>query len=182
MRERRLTIELVPSTAWYSNMRKVMSQAAWDALRKQVYAHHHHRCGICGQTNTRLECHEIWTYDDEKYMQKLIGFIALCSLCHHVKHIGLAGMFAQEGRLDYDRLIAHYCKVNECSPDDFYRDRETAFAQWRVRSQHPWQTDLSRFEHLIMRSDAPSERKERHLRKTGEGEREFFLLLTHDMV
>jgi hypothetical protein len=149
MAERRLAIELVPSTCWYSNMRKVLSHTAWDKLRKEVYAQYKHRCGICGKNNVRLECHEIWAYDDDTYMQTLMGFIALCPLCHHIKHIGLAGIMAQEGKLDYERILDHYCAVNHCSREDFYRDRAAAFTQWHARSQHTWQTDLSRYAHLI---------------------------------
>ncbi len=86
--ELKLEAELVPSTSWFNNMRKVVPKAEWDRIRKRTYAEYRHRCGICSYEG-RLNCHEIWHYDDHNYVQKLEGFIALCGLCHHVKHLGL---------------------------------------------------------------------------------------------
>ena len=34
--------------------------------------------------------HEIWHYDDENFVQTLIGLIALCPSCHKSKHYGRA--------------------------------------------------------------------------------------------
>lgn len=137
----RLSIELVPQTCWYSNMRKVLSRAEWDKLRKQIYAQYEHQCAICGAKGT-LHCHEIWLYDDEAHRQTLQGFIALCEWCHHVKHIGLAGILANEGKLDYEQVVAHFLEVNQCNRERFESHRAEAFQQWRGRSRHQWKTDL----------------------------------------
>lgn len=144
----RLQIELVPQPCWYSNMRKVMLPIAWDKLRKQVYAQYGYKCGICG-ASARLHCHEIWQYDDKEHVQLLLGFIALCEWCHHVKHLGLAGILASEGKLDYDRVIAHFLTVNECSQEDFELHRRQAFDQWRERNNYQWRTDLGKYAHLV---------------------------------
>ena len=34
----KLTIELVPRTAWFSNVRSMVSREDWDVLRKECYA------------------------------------------------------------------------------------------------------------------------------------------------
>jgi hypothetical protein len=81
----RLTIELVPSTCWYANLRDVLAPAAWNALRKQVIAESGSRCAICG-AGGHLHCHEVWDYDDAAHVQTLRGFLALCAMCHHVNH------------------------------------------------------------------------------------------------
>lgn len=140
----RLTIELVPQTCWYSNMRKVLSRTQWDRLRRQVYAAYNHRCGICGATG-RLECHEIWHYDDEKHIQTLQGFIALCEWCHHVKHIGLSRILANQDKLDYARVVAHFMQVNDCDRETFERHRKQAFEQWEERSGFEWVTELGEY-------------------------------------
>ncbi len=132
----RLTIELVPSTCWFSNMRTKFPKRVWDAIRKEVYARYQHRCGICQDGSGRMNCHEIWHYDDETHVQRLDGFIALCDLCHHVKHIGLASILASKGQLDYEAVIHHFMRVNACSREDFERYREQAFQQWSERSAH----------------------------------------------
>ncbi|HEX5159574.1 MAG TPA: HNH endonuclease [Ktedonobacterales bacterium] len=148
----RLTIELVPEPCWYANLRDVLSRATWDKLRREVYRLSGHRCGICG-AGGRLHCHEVWRYDDAAHIQRLGGFRALCVLCHHVKHIGLAGKLASEGKLDYEAVIAHFMRVNGCSRADFQRHYEAAFAQWRERSRYAWQTDLGDYTPLA-RPDA----------------------------
>ena len=144
--ELKLTIELVPQTSWYDNMRKVIPKTQWDKLRKRVYAEYSHKCGICGATEGRLNCHEIWEYDDTNHEQKLKGFIALCDLCHHVKHIGLAGILSQEGKLDLEKVVEHFMKVNGCDSRTLEEHRQKAFEQWRERSRHSWRVDLGEYE------------------------------------
>ncbi|MFQ5796840.1 MAG: HNH endonuclease [Candidatus Bipolaricaulia bacterium] len=144
----KLTIELVPSTSWYNNLRKYTSKKDWDKIRKRIYAEYGHRCGICGAEG-RLNCHEIWEYDNKKHMQKLIGFIALCDMCHHVKHIGLAGILASEGKLDYGKVVEHFMRVNKCNEKTFEEHREKAFDEWHKRSQHEWHVDLGEYKDVI---------------------------------
>jgi hypothetical protein len=146
----RLTIELVPEPCWYANMRKAMSTSQWDRLRRQVYAEYDHKCEVCGVHPEQLNCHERWSYDDRKHVQRLEGFIALCDWCHHVKHIGLAGLLADEGRLDYEQLIAHFTRVNECSREAFEEYRKAAFKEWERRSRSKlWRTDLGAYAELV---------------------------------
>lgn len=142
--ELELTIELVPSNSWYDNLRIVLPPSKWDQIRKRTYAEYGNRCGICG-AEERLNCHEIWEYDDRRHIQKLIGFIALCDMCHHVKHIGLAGILAKEGKLDYGAVIDHFMKVNNCDKKTFEKHIERAFSQWRERSKYDWQADLGEY-------------------------------------
>ena len=146
----RLKIELVPSTSWYDNLREYISKADWDEIRKQAYANYGYRCRICG-AERRLNCHEIWEYDDKRHIQKLVGFIALCGMCHHVKHIGLAGILASKGRLDYEKVIEHFMKVNNCDRGTFEKHKEKAFKQWEKRSNNEWQVDLGEYKNIIKR-------------------------------
>ena len=54
----RLTIELVPSTCWFSNVRSNISKQDWDRLRKETYKKANYRCEICGGVgrNHPVEC------------------------------------------------------------------------------------------------------------------------------
>ena len=146
----RLKIELVPSTSWYDNLRKQISKTEWDKIRKQSYADANHKCAICGAEG-RLNCHEIWEYDDNTYDQSLKGFIALCNDCHMIKHIGFAGIQASKGLLDMDKLIEHFMKVNSCDRETFEKHKDDAFAQWRERSTHDWQVNLGSYKDVIKR-------------------------------
>ena len=99
----KLDIELVPSTCWYSNLRNAVSREVWDRIRYKAYKASGYRCHICG-IDRKMYCHEVWRYDDEKHVQRLVGFVGLCELCHMVKHIGFAGIRAMDGELDFDAL------------------------------------------------------------------------------
>jgi len=144
-----LTIELVPSTCWYSNLRNAVSPAAWDAIRLATYAGSGHVCAICSASGV-LHCHERWHYDDVQHVQRLDGFIALCRLCHSVKHIGYAEMFSD----DYDGVVRHYLKVNGCSMDDFVVAKALAFGVWRERSCFDWVQDFGAYTPTVMASDS----------------------------
>ena len=147
-KELRLKIELVPSTSWYDNLRKAIPKEVWDKIRRATYADYGYRCGICGAEG-RLNCHETWEYDGKRHIQKLKGFIALCDMCHHVKHIGLAGILASEGKLDYEKVIEHFMKVNNCVRRTFEEHKKAAFKEWRGRSKHKWDIDLGEYRDVI---------------------------------
>jgi hypothetical protein len=129
-------------------MRKAVSKSVWDKIRKSAYAEYGHRCGICNAEG-RLECHEIWEYDDQTHVQRLAGFIALCPLCHQVKHIGRAGIVAAQGQLDYEAVVEHFMEVNDCDRKTFEQHKGEAFDQWRQRSQHQWTVDLGEYKDFV---------------------------------
>jgi len=91
----------------------------------------------------------MWEYDDKKHVQKLVGFIALCDMCHHVKHIGLAGILASQGKLDYEEVVQHFMRVNNCDRKTFEKHKENAFDEWARRSKHKWQVDLGECKGMI---------------------------------
>jgi hypothetical protein len=138
-------------------MRKVLSPSQWDKIRKKTYAEYGHRCGICGAEGM-LNCHEIWEYDDRRHTQKLVGFVALCSLCHHVKHIGLASILAGQGKLDYEEVVEHFMKVNECDRTAFGKHRKEALNQWAERSKHEWHVELGEYEEMVGNKGSKSTR------------------------
>ena len=152
--ELKLHIELVPQSLWYLNPRTAMGRKEWDKLRKEIYAKYGHRCGVCGAQG-RLNCHERWSYDDEAHVQTLVGFIALCDWCHHVKHIGLAGILAMDGKLDYERVIQHFLEVNQCTREEFDRHKTEAFEQWNERNRFPWEANWGAYAPLI--ASAPNQ-------------------------
>src|SRR5437879_3488718 len=125
----KLKIELVPKPIWYSNMRTNMSRAAWDKIRKDVYAEYNRRCGICQASNSGLNCHEKWGYDGEKHIQKLEGFICLCDMCHHCKHMGYARILEGRGQLNLEDVVAHFMQVNQCTRKEYQKHSNQAWGQ-----------------------------------------------------
>jgi hypothetical protein len=159
----KLCIDLVPQTCWEKNLRKQMKRSRWDKLRKKVYAAQGNVCCLCGAAG-RLNCHEAWSYDDERHIQKLMGFQAVCDLCHHVTHFGLATILAHTERpdggppsLDLEKVIEHFLKVNGVARDEFEAHKTEAFRLLRERSKHEWQTDLGEWASLVGQQNAEEE-------------------------
>jgi hypothetical protein len=142
-------VELVPSTVWESSLYRLMPREIWNRIRDDFIEENGRKCQICGETTGTMNLHEIWNYDDTKHIQKLEGFILLCKMCHHVKHIGLAGILAEEGKLDYNEVIRHFCKVNNCSEEEFEKHREEAFEIWEKRSKFEWKQDFGGYSEFI---------------------------------
>jgi transposase-like protein len=140
-----LTIELVPQTCWYSNVRSHVSKEDWDKLRQRTYSLANNRCEVCGGIGPQhpVECHEVWHYDDEQHIQKLVRLIALCPSCHEVKHMGYANT---QGRGQIAQR--HLAKVNGWTPEQTKVYVKECFQLWEQRSQHEWRLDISYLEQL----------------------------------
>lgn len=69
----KLSVELVPSTSWFKNLRSMLAPEEWDRLRRKTYREADYRCEICdGQgPDHPVECHEIWHYDDKQHGLKI---------------------------------------------------------------------------------------------------------------
>jgi hypothetical protein len=135
-----LTIELIPKTSWYKNVRSNVTEAEWEKLKKMTFRRAGYRCEVCGGRGDSwpVECHEIFAYDDEQHVQKLVRLVALCPACHEVKHIGLAGVHGRE-----NAAKTHLAKVNNWSAGDAELYIEGCFEVWHRRSRHRWVLDLS---------------------------------------
>jgi len=135
----KLTAELVPKTAWYSNVRSNVTRAEWDVIRHQVYENAGHVCEVCGGVGNKhpVECHEVWEYDDETHIQKLARMVALCPACHSVKHLGRAKIVGI-----YHLAMAQLRKVNGINDTEALEYAKQVFEQWAERSKHKWKLDI----------------------------------------
>lgn len=136
----KLTIELVPSTSWYNNVRAVVTKSQWDKLRSAVYSQAYSLCEICGGSGSKhpVECHEVWLYDDKLCIQTLERMIALCPDCHQVKHFGLAEVQGKR-----DKALKHLMKVNKLTVIEAEDYVKQAFNIWYNRSKNNWTVDIS---------------------------------------
>lgn len=150
-RPARLSVELVPESCWFSNVRTAVTQAQWDSLRRRTARRASHRCEVCGGRGHLwpVECHERWEYDDARHIQRLRGLIALCPSCHEVKHIGLAGIRGKSVE-----ATAHLAIVNGWSYDAAEAHVARAFEVWEERSAWDWELDLSWLEEQGIRCGA----------------------------
>jgi len=134
----RLILELVPLNAWGKSLRAILSQTQWDILRKQIYSNAYNACEVCGTTNVALHCHEVWSYDDHRHIQKLKCMMALCPACHLTKHMGYA-MTAGK----YEDALHHLMKVNEIPEQEAKDYIHHEFQIWSQRSHFHWALDVS---------------------------------------
>ncbi len=136
----KLTIELVPSTSWYNNVRSMVSKKEWDIIRKKCYQMSNYICDICGGKGEKhpVECHEIWDYNDKTNTQTLIGLTSLCPSCHEVKHSGLAILQEKERK-----VINQLKKVNNINEQESINLLRKAFEIHNIRSKKEWTVDIS---------------------------------------
>lgn len=148
-----LTVELVPRTSWFVNVRSHVSKGEWERLKKLTFGRAGHRCEICGGRGPKwpVECHEVFAYDDARHVQKLVRLVALCPGCHEVKHFGLAGVRGRRRE-----ALAHLARVNGWSQADAELYLEACFETWHRRSCHEWTLDLTHLEELGVRAGGPA--------------------------
>lgn len=152
----RLTIELVPRSSWFENVRNNVSKEEWQFLKRATSQKANLRCQVCGGKGSQwpVECHEVWHYDDEQHVQSLRDLVALCPSCHEVKHIGLTQL-----RGKGVEATAHLAIVNGWSYGAAEKCIEEAFETWKVRSTKTWTLDISWLERQGIPVNKPKELK-----------------------
>lgn len=147
--ELKLTIELVPLTAWGQNLRDRVTRSTWDTIRQDALAAQNHRCGICDASEGRMNCHEIWRYEDDTHRMVLTGVVMLCDLCHSVKHFGRTQVKARQGVLALEPVIEHFLRVNGCGRRVLAEHLAWARAVWHQRNEYGWALDLGPYASLV---------------------------------
>ena len=140
----RLTVELIPRTLFFSNVRTLLPKKYWNIIRKDSYDKADNKCEICGDTGKNqgyghnVECHEIWDYNEEKKVQKLLGLVSLCPKCHQVKHFGRTSAIGKQ-----PEAFKHMEKVNNWNHKQCLDHLKVAMSEWMERSKYKWFIDLS---------------------------------------
>lgn len=136
----KLEIELVPKSCWFSNVRSAVTKKQWNLMKSEIASKAWNLCEICGGVGPKhpVECHEVWNYDDNNLIQKLIKMIALCPDCHMVKHMGFAQI---TNKADY--ALNHFMKINKINKVDAQKYIKQAFAIWEKRSLKKWKLDIT---------------------------------------
>lgn len=134
-----LVPEMLPVATWQTNLRTAVSSERWNALRKYCYQAAGHRCEICGERgNPHIECHEVWSFDDTRHIQKLERLLATCPKCHKGHHLGQAKRLGL-----YEDVLQQLQLVNGWSWEQVREEIAKAEALWRRRTKHAWTVDLS---------------------------------------
>jgi hypothetical protein len=122
----------------------MISSKDWDKLRFASYDLAQNKCEICGGNGLeqgykhRVECHEVWEYDDKSHTQKLIRLISLCVKCHLVKHIGRANAMGKQ-----PEVFKQLEKINKWTHKEVVEHVANSFELYKERSKYQWTLDLS---------------------------------------
>jgi hypothetical protein len=147
----RLAVELVPRSAWHSNLRKFLTREEWQRLTKIALEAAGHRCEACGSQGQfigknratgamkfRLDTHETWDFNVPARTQTLLRNRALCPQCHESTHMGLAEV---NGRAEAARK--HLALVNHWTPAQAAAHEAEAWRRWHERNQvEAWVIDI----------------------------------------
>ena len=142
MKKPKLTIELIPKTTHYTNVRSILSQSIWDKLRKTSYKKANFKCEICKEKGTNqgykhdLECHEVWQYTSNG-VQKLKELVSLCPRCHQSKHIGRA--LAMKRKTE---IFNHMMRINKWTKETIELYVGSCFQDHKERSKIKWIIDI----------------------------------------
>jgi hypothetical protein len=152
----RLTVELVPRTAWWSNVRSNVSRSEWEKCKRYAKAKStldgQPVCAICSGSGLEqgrkypVEAHEIWHYDDDRQIQTLVDIIPLCPRCHQCTHLGRTRETSNPRQ--WAEVIEHLQEVNGWPDWKVERYVLLMFKIWEVRSQMQWSLDVSFLERI----------------------------------
>ena len=147
-------IQLVPAPLWGMNLRTVMGgKVYWKRLRQALLARQGATCSTCGKVETspqRVYAHEEWAYYEA--VDPAVAFLwrvsLVCWHCHACEHPGVVNSLISQGTLtDRARLdtIAHFCRLNNATEDDWKAHAAEAQRDWMRRSKRRWTFDYGPF-------------------------------------
>lgn len=155
----RLSVDLIPSTCWHTNVRSSVSSDDWKRIADGVKARAGFQCEVCAAkadpaAQVFLEAHELFEFDNG--VQRLKRLTCICPACHQAIHFGRSVATGHE-----TVARAHLMKVNAWSAWELEQHLRQAYAVWSQRSRQAWSLDLSIIEAIgvLVKLPTPEERK-----------------------
>lgn len=154
-----LFVDMVPTTAWFSNLRSELQPAEWEAVKRKTYHLAGHLCQACGGRGPRhpVEVHERWDFNASTGIQTLLRVIALCPACHEATHYGLASLNGRT-RQAKDQLM-RVTGLNELQAN---RHIHEAMEAYRERSAQEWTLDARWLLNFVPLTEATTEKIFKH--------------------
>lgn len=152
----KLEIELIPEHSWGKSLANLLPKEDWDRLRRKVYKRYNWTCQICNAYGVQVHCHESWSWNDKKRIQKLVDLKCLCGDCHNIKHWGRTINLLHEGKFTQEyinHLRRHYCEVNKCTVEDMIKHIVEAGEKNMKRSRYKYKMDLSGLKKIVKETE-----------------------------
>jgi hypothetical protein len=126
-----------PSFAQGKTVRKAIGDSLWNKIRAEIYEKDNHSCVICGYSDGVLHAHEVFEYDEERFIIKLVDIQSLCVYCHNIKHFYFTVQrISRSKSLSEERqkhllkdLREHFKNVNQCTDEIAIADYRRAQAE-----------------------------------------------------
>lgn len=146
----RLAMSFVPFDCRNMNLHRILGRNSkiWRKLRNDVYGDTNGKCEICSTSSPRLECHEVWQYDDFRNIQKLERLIAICFLCHRAIHFNNSYLWMENNA--YENVVSHYMEVNQIDRKTMIEHEEAANWIYNARGEAgAWTVDFGEWTRLV---------------------------------
>lgn len=139
----KLKIESIPISTWGISLANRLPKNKWDDIRQKVYRGSDYRCSICNSNNMALHAHEVWKFDDRRYIQRLERIICVCELCHDTIHFGRTSEVKDS--VYVDKCIEHWCRINRKERKDFFAYLEKVKETNRLRANRQYIVKVGRW-------------------------------------
>lgn len=149
-----IKIEVCPEKCTGINLHShnIIDELLWSKISHLIRSRQRGICQCCGVTPhggataemSTLVAHEVWYFDKENHVQKLIDIVCICKRCHLTIHY--ANLLRNKNINERESFIskAHYMEVNHCSEIDFERELNEALALYReLNLIEEWTLDIS---------------------------------------
>lgn len=143
-----LKIDLIPKNSWGASLANSLTKDTWDSIRKPFIHCHGNRCSLCGNKGVSLnktiqdvDTHELWEYSSlssKKKVQKLVGFLSVCSSCHLMFHLGFSKTIDK-----FDITKKRLQKLEQLNDNQIDARINNIFSIWSKRSEYDWVMDIS---------------------------------------
>ncbi|WNQ12074.1 hypothetical protein MJA45_03150 [Paenibacillus aurantius] len=143
MEQLKLMVELIPEFTHGYNLHGhhgdgLITGYQWNKLSKYIREESNNTCEICStnEKNTGYDCHEVWEFNIDSKVQKLVKLQCICKNCHAVKHFGRS----MGNIIGFEKIgVEHFCKVNNTTPEIFHEHYEAVCKQFIERSKISWE-------------------------------------------
>jgi hypothetical protein len=113
-----LMMPTIPVALHGISPRTINGDTWWNKTRKEVYNSTDNHCICCGKSKEnaslkRLEAHEYYNIDYNKFEVSLIEIVPLCHYCHNFIHSGRLSMIIGSEKSEYQvkQILEHGFKI-----------------------------------------------------------------------
>ena len=102
---------LTPRSCFITNSKYFVSAKDWQRINKFVISRAEGKCELCDVESSNLFVEEVYEFDDESYIQKLIRYMTICKACSNlysmvkgnpnVEHLMFVGSMLREDAEEY---------------------------------------------------------------------------------